>query len=126
VELKFNNLLIYKNNTGNAIQLNLKENMDIKTLALIDLITLININDNEKRNYHLWKYLINMIKAFPEILFIKLLYFYFAVECLSKNPTDYSAFSFLVNVFNKNLMCFNQILKEDRCLNELSNKNEVV
>jgi hypothetical protein len=91
----------------------LKNNSSIKTIVLFDFISLNDINDNEKRNYHLWKYIISFLKLFSEIFFMKLLYVYFASECLAKNKGDYSAFSFLVNVFEKDLLDLN-LIKQDK------------
>lgn len=59
-----------------------------------------NINDNEKRNYHLWKYIINIF-SFINSKKLRIYYLYFAIECFAANNKDYSAYTFIVNFFKK-------------------------
>jgi hypothetical protein len=62
------------------------------TSLLFDLKLIQDINEKEKRNYHLWKYLLMRFNIFDKISDKRLL-FSFALNCLSKDPLDYSAFS---------------------------------
>jgi len=83
--------------------LDVEQNRIIKFFVIYDIILIRFIDENEKRNYHLWKYIINIINLIPSIL-IKTFYLYFAVDNLTKNNSDYSAFSILMNSFKRNFL----------------------
>ena len=113
METSFNKFFNSNDDIVNILYDQLKHYSSIKNIAFYEFITLNDINENEKRNYHLWKYMLNFIKAFPGIILIKFIYLFFATECLGKNKTDYSAFSFLVNAFEIDISYLN-IYKQTR------------
>jgi hypothetical protein len=69
--------------------------VDFNNKLCYDLLLLDNINAGEKRNYHLWKYLVHLMR-FYDNLQEKLCLLIFAVNALINDSMDHSAFSFLV------------------------------
>ena len=100
---KFNNVLeIFRN------KFTLKsfiEDYDHRCVLFLDLYFIDKLNDIEKRNYHLWKYIVHLFDLFSqdcskhlsETVFI----FSFCLYNFLKNTLDYSAYSNLINFHKK-------------------------
>jgi hypothetical protein len=75
-------------------------NYTFTNLLFVDLSFVYDINEKEKRNYHMWKYLIQIFgrfNSYEDRLFI----FLFTLSCLISCPLDHSAYSNLKNYILK-------------------------
>jgi hypothetical protein len=69
-------------------------------IMLLDLYLVYNINEKEKRNYHLWKYIVHIFNLYPSLEEKTVLYIFCLLNFIN-NPLDYSAFSTLINIHLK-------------------------
>lgn len=74
-------------------------------LLLLDLLLIYNINEKDKRNYHLWKYITHIYYIYSELKH-KIFILSFCFMILINDPLDYSAYSnirnFLINLQSSN------------------------
>lgn len=71
-----------------------KELCSMRDINKLDLEFLYRINEKEKRNYHLWKYLIHLFNFYAnDISEIKKYIFYFSLLSMINYPVDHSSFS---------------------------------
>lgn len=73
----------------------------IGILLIKDLQSLDFINEKEKRNYHLWKYLVHIFNLYMYSNMESLLILSFCIYNFLKDTLDYSAFSAMTNFYNK-------------------------
>ena len=113
-----NNIRLQKENNNSFSILNtLKEELDIigikedifypNEFILNDLEIINEINNIQSRNYHLWTYLKKVFDN--ENKEGKILIILYAFVTLRKCSFDYSAFSFIVNMKNKNPLTKEQL-----------------
>jgi len=98
------------NNNNSEKDIYDKDNLSlfITNFTFLDFFLMNNINNNSARNYYLWNHLIFLNKLLNKDTKFGLKNFShkdiclsFALDIFSKNPLDYSSFSFLNNYYDK-------------------------
>jgi hypothetical protein len=73
----------------------------VRKILINDLESIDSINEKEKRNYHLWKYIVHIFNLYSDNPIDSLFILSFCIYNFLKDTLDYSAYSAVTNYYKK-------------------------